>query len=134
MNMIRTTSFAGAVSMLSLIGPAHAQLFSPPLWTDVSNAGTCYVRNIGTTPFKVNVKIFSNNGIAPGDIVVDTCNTGPLGAGKTCVMFAQHLPDASWAACSAQASGSNVSRLRGNFDIRHFVTGGFKVVVDEDLR
>jgi hypothetical protein len=132
--MIRTASFAGAVSMLSLIGPAHAQLFSPPLWTDTGNTSTCYVRNIGTTPFKVKVEIFSNNGIAPGDIVVDTCNIGPLGAGKTCVVFAQAVPDSSWAACSAKASGSNVSKLRGNVDIRHQAGVGAGVVIDEDLR
>jgi hypothetical protein len=133
-DMIRTASFAGAVSVLSLISPAHAQLFSPPLWTDVGNAGACYVRNIGTAAFKVKVQLFSNNGIAPGDIVVDTCNTGPLGAGKTCVIFAQALPDASWAACSAQAAGSNLSKLRGNVDIRHPVAVGAGVVLDADLR
>jgi hypothetical protein len=132
--MMRTASFAGAVSMLSLIGPAHAQLFSPPLWTDVGNAGACYVRNIGTTPFQVRVKLFSNNALDGTIVDVDTCNTGPLGAGKTCVIFSLHLPDASWAACSARASGSNVSKLRANIDIRHFVTGGAKVVIDEDLR
>jgi hypothetical protein len=130
--LIRIASFAVAVSLLSLVGPAHAQLLSPPLWTDVGNAGACYVRNIGTTPFKVRVKLFSNNSFANVD--VDTCNTGPLGAGKTCVMFVLALPDDSWVACSAQASNGNMSKLRGNIDIRHFVTGGAKVVVGEDLQ
>ena len=43
-------------------------------------------------------------------------------------------PDDSFVACSAKASNVNVSNLRGNIDIRHFVTGGAKVVVGEDLR
>jgi hypothetical protein len=133
--MIRIASFAVAVSLLSLVDPAHAELLSPPLWTDVGNAGACYVRNIGTTPFQVKVKLFSNNAPDGTIIDVDTCNTGPLGAGKTCLLFSLHLPDASWAACSVKASNSNVSQLRGNIDIRHFVTGGgAKVVVGEDVR
>lgn len=132
--MIRIASFAGAVSLLSLVGPAHAQpqLISPPLWTDQGNAGACYVRNIGTTPFPVKVILFSNNGGDIGDI--DTCKTGPLGAGKTCLVRATTLPDDSWAVCSVQASNINVSKLRGNMDIRHSVAGGARVVVGEDLR
>jgi hypothetical protein len=132
--MVQNTSFAVAASLLSLVSPAQAQLLSPPLWTDQFAAGTCYVRNIGTTPFTVRVQLFSNNPI--GFIDVDTCNTGPLGAGKTCVIFLLNLPADSWAACSAQASNSNVSKLRGSIDIRHFVskTEGYKVVVREDLR
>jgi len=122
---------AGAVSLPSLVGPAHAaQILSPPLWTDVDNASTCYVRNIGTNPVNVQVNLFSNNGMS---IDVDTCNTGPLGAGKTCWMMSFDLPDASWVACSATASTSNVSKLRGNIDIRHF-THGATVLVGEDLR
>jgi hypothetical protein len=132
--MMRIASFAVAASLLSLIGPAHAQLLSPPLWTDQGAAGTCYVRNIGTTPFTVRVNLFSNSGT--GLVDVDTCNTGPLGAGKTCVIFFLNLPDDGWVACSAQASTSNLSKLRGSIDIRHFVskTEGYKVVVREDLR
>jgi hypothetical protein len=127
--------FAAAAWLLTLAAPAHAaQLFSPPLWTDVGNAGACYVRNIGTVPFNVHVTLFSNNDIVPGDIVVDTCNSGPLGAGKTCVIFAQGLPDDSWAACSAQTSNSNANKLRGNMDIRNSFSTGARVVVDEDLR
>jgi hypothetical protein len=135
-SVIGVSTMAVAVPLVSLIaGPAHAgQLLSPPLWTDVGNVGVCYVRNIGTAPFTVHVTLFSNNGIAPGDIVVDSCNSGPLGAGKTCVIFAQALPDASWAACSAQASNTNVSKLRGNMDIRNSFAAGARVVVAEDLR
>jgi hypothetical protein len=126
-----------AVSLFNLVGPARAaQLLSPPLWTDVGDAGTCYLRNIGTTPVNVQVTLFSNNGIAPGDIVVDSCNSGPLAAGKTCVIFVQALPDDSWAACSVKTSNINVSKLRGNADLRHLGSHeqGFKVVVGEDLR
>jgi hypothetical protein len=130
--MIRIASFAGAVSLLSLVSPAHAQqLISPPLWTDTGNAGACYIRNIGTTPFPVKVKLFSNNTTGAD---IDTCNTVPLGAGKTCLVFTTHLPDDSWAACSAQASNINVSKLRGNMDIRNSVAAGARVVVGEDLR
>ena len=58
--MIRTASFAVAVSLSSLAGTAHAAvLLSSPLWTDVDNAGICIVRNIGTTPIPVQVKLFS---------------------------------------------------------------------------
>ena len=121
------------MSLLCLAGPAHAQLLSPPLWTDEGAAGTCYVRNIGTTPVTVRVNLFSNNTTG---FDVDTCNTGPLGAGKTCVIFTLNMPADSWAACSAQASNSNLSKLRGSIDIRHFVSKaeGYKVVVREDLR
>jgi hypothetical protein len=130
--MIRIASFAFAMSLLDLVGTAHAaELLSSPLWTDAGNAGTCYIRNVGTTPVQVQVRLFSNNSM---NIVRDTCNTGPLGAGKTCVMFSLQLPDDSFVACSAKASNVNVSNLRGNIDIRHFVTGGAKVVVGEDLR
>jgi hypothetical protein len=132
-DMIRTASFAGAVSLLSLVSPAHAQpqLISSPLWTDEGKASACYVRNIGTTPFPVKVTLFSNN-TSGADI--DTCNTVPLGAGKTCVVFTTQLPADSWVACSAQASNINVSKLRGNMDIRHSVAAGAGVVVGEDLR
>lgn len=88
--MIRITTFAGAVSLLSLVSPAHAQqLISPPLWTDADTAGACYIRNIGTTPVPVIVKLFSNN---TNGADIDTCNTAPLGAGKTCVLFTSQLP------------------------------------------
>jgi hypothetical protein len=131
-DMIRTASFAGAVSLLSLVSPAHAQqLISSPLWTDADTAGACYVRNIGTTPVPVIVKLFSNNGMGAD---IDTCNTVPLGAGKTCVLFTSQLPADSWAACSAQASNINVPKLRGNMDVRHTVAAGARVIVDEDLR
>jgi hypothetical protein len=131
--MIRITTFAGAVSLLSLVSPAHAQqLISPPLWTDEGNAGACYLRNIGTTPVPVIVKLFSNN---TSGVDIDTCNTVPLGAGKTCVVFTAHLPDDSWAACSAQATNINVPKLRGNMDVRNSVAPpGARVVVGEDLR
>jgi len=123
------------VSLFNLVGPVHAaQLLSPPLWTDVGDAGNCYVRNIGTTPVNVRVTLFSNNGI--GHIDVDTCNAGPLAPGKTCAVFSLNLPDDSWAACSVKTSNINVNKLRGNIDLRHSGTHeqGFKVVVDEDLR
>ena len=121
-----------AVSLFNLVGPAHAaQLLSPPLWTDVGNAGNCYVRNIGTTPVNVQVTLFSNNGMS---INVDTCNAGPLAAGKTCAVFSLNLPDDSWAACSVKASNTNVSKLRGNVDIRHNPAHGYEVILDEDLR
>ncbi len=130
--MIRIASFAVAMSLLSLVGTPHAaELLSSPLWTDTSNAGACYIRNIGTTPVRAQVKLFSNNNMS---IVRDTCNAGPLGAGKTCVMFSLQLPDDSFVACSAKASNASVSNLRGNIDIRHLVTGGYKVVVGENLR
>lgn len=130
--MMRTASFAVAVSLSSLAVTAHAaELRSSPLWTDVGNAGACYIRNVGTNPVSVQVKLFSNNGMS---IVRDTCNTGPLGAGKTCAVFSLHLPDDSLVACSAKTSDVNVSNLRGNIDVRRFVAGGGEVVVGEDLR
>lgn len=122
-----------AVSLFNLIGPAHAaQLLSPPLWTDVGNAGNCYVRNIGTTPVNVQVTLFSNNGMGPPN--VDTCNTGPLAAGKTCAVFSLTLPDDSWAACSVKTSNINVSKLRGNVEIRHNPAHGYEVILREELR
>jgi hypothetical protein len=123
-----------ALLCANLVGPAHAaELLSPPLWTDVGNASNCYVRNISTTPVNVQVTLFSNNGTS---IDVDTCNAGPLAAGRTCAVFSLHLPDDSWAACSVKTSNINVSKLRGNVDLRHFASHeqGFKVIVDEDLR
>jgi len=129
--MIRAATIALAVSLVCLAGPARAaSLVSSPLWTDVSNAAACYIRNTGTTPVKVQVSLFSNNGF---HIDVDTCN-GPtaLAAGRTCVMFTLDLPDDSDVSCSVTAG--NVSKLRGNIDIRHFVTGGAVVVVGDDLR
>ena len=89
------------------------------------------MRNVSTTAVPVQVKLFSNNGFS---VVVDTCNAHALAAGKTCVLFALQLPDDSEVSCSAKASDANVGKLRGNIDIRHFVTGGAKVVAGEDLR
>jgi hypothetical protein len=122
-----------ALSLFNLVGSARAaQLLSPPLWTDEGNAGNCYVRNIGTTPVNVQVTLFSNNSIAHID--VDTCNAGPLAAGKTCAVFALNLPDDSWAACSVKTSNINASKLRGSVDIRHNPGHGYEVILDEDLR
>lgn len=130
--MLRTASFAGAVSLLSLASTAHAAvLVSSPLWTDTGNAAACYVRNVSTTSVPVQVKLFSNNGF---NVVIDTCNAQALAPGKTCVLFASQLPDDSDVSCSAKASDANVSKLRGNIDIRHFFAGGGKVVVGADLR
>jgi hypothetical protein len=132
--MRRIAGFAVTVSLLSLVGPAHAgQVFSPPLWTDVGNAATCYVRNISTKPVKVQVNLFSNNEIVPGDIN-DTCNIVPLAGGTTCMIAASAIPDDSWAACSMKASNINIDKLRGNIDIRHPPTGGNRVVVGADLQ
>jgi hypothetical protein len=62
----RTVGFAVTASLLSLVGTAHAaELLSSPLWTDVDNAGVCIVRNIGTTPITVQVRLFSNNSWTP---------------------------------------------------------------------
>ena len=122
-----------AVSLFYLVGRAHAaQLLSPPLWTDVGNAGSCYVRNIGTTPVNVQVTLFSNNSF--GHIDVDTCNAGPLAAGKTCAVFSLTLPDDSWAACSVKTSNINVSKLRANVEIRHNIGHGYEVILREELR
>jgi hypothetical protein len=129
----RNVALLCAVSLFNLIGPAHAaQLLSPPLWTDLGNAGNCYVRNIGTTPVNVQVTLFSNNGIGHTD--VDTCNTGPLAAGKICAVFSLTLPDDSWAACSVKTSNINVSKLRGNVEIRHNPAHGYEVILREELR
>jgi hypothetical protein len=136
MNKIRSlpVRVAGAAALLTLTVPVHAaQLLSPQLWTGFGNASACVVRNIGVTPVKVQVSLFSNFEVSPID---DTCNTGLLAPGKTCAVFAQKLADDAWVACSATASTSNLSKLRGTVELRHFGSKeqGFKVVVAEDLR
>lgn len=130
--MMRTVGFAVAVSLVNLAGAAHAaELISSPLWTDVGNAGTCYIRNVGTTAFRVNAKLFSNNGFT---VNINTCNSGLLGPGKTCVLFSTDLPDDSDVACSVKTSDVNAKNLRGSIDVRNFAGHGATVVVREDLR
>jgi hypothetical protein len=134
--MLRTASFAGAVSLLSLASTAHAAvLLSSPLWTDVDNAGICIVRNVSTTSVPVQVRLFSNNGF---QVHIDNCNTPgfPLGPGKTCSVFSFDLPDDSFVECSVKASDVNVSKLRGSIETRHFATptSNGKVVVSDNLR
>ena len=134
--MIRTASLAAAVSLLSLVGTAHAtELLSPPLWTDTSNAGICIIRNVGAIPVTIQVKLFSNNGF---HIDIDNCNapSAPLGPGKTCSVFSFGLPDDSYVACSVKTSNVNASNIRGSIETRHSanaVSNG-TVVLSGELR
>jgi hypothetical protein len=128
-------TWAALTTLAVLFGPAGlaqaAQLLSPPFPTAINTSGACYVRNTGAAPVTVHVSVFSNNGLSvnPG---FQNCNgVGPLGAGHTCVVLVDDLPDSSYAACSVTAG--NVSKLRGTFELRE-ITPTLRVLVAEDLR
>jgi len=119
-----------ATLLLGLPGLAHAgQILSPPLWTGVNTAGACYVRNTGGSAVTVQVTLFSNNSMT---VDLNTCNSAPLGAGKTCVVLVSDLPDDSFVACSAVAG--TLAKLRGTVEVRAIEAGGLRVIIAEDLR
>ena len=134
--MLRTASVTFATLLLGLVSTAQAaELLSSPLSTDVDNAGICIIRNISTTPVKVQVKLFSNNSF---NIDIDDCNapSAPLGPGKTCSVFSFDLPDDSFVECSVKTSNVNASKLRASIETRHFATptSNGNVVVSDNLR
>lgn len=77
----------------------------------------------------MQVALFSNNAHTGHDI--DNCNQAPLAGGQTCLVMVDHLPDDSYAACKVTAS--NVSKLRGTFDISE-ADGQYIVRVGEELK
>jgi hypothetical protein len=110
-----------------------AQLVSPPLpthrfATNLSDSGTCRVRNVGTQPVTVTVSIFSNNEVVP---IVDFCQSDgdprALAAGESCYVLS-FLPDDSFAACTVTAQ--NVRTLRATFE----ANAQFNTIVAADLR
>lgn len=119
-----------SASLLGLAGHAHATgLLASPLPTGVGSAGACYVRNGGTGKVTVGtVTLFSNNGIAIGDIH-DFCSGQELSPGQSCVYLVDHLPDDSYAECRV-TSGAN---LRATLEVRE-QSPTLRTLVAEDLR
>ena len=128
---IAVTAFAVFLGLASLA--QAAELLSPPLpinaRTNVGITGVCRLWNTGTSPVPVQVSVFSNNDFPGYDI--DNCNQAPLAGGHTCLVLVDRLPDDPYAACKVTAS--NVSKLRGTFDISE-ATNEFIVRVAEDLK
>jgi hypothetical protein len=110
------------------IASAQQRIASPALPGAIGNAAACYVRNTGTSATAVAVSTTSTLPIVAN---VDTCNGGPLAAGKTCVLLFNNLPDFTFLACSATAL--NTSRLRGTLEIREKAPT-LRVLVSEELR
>ena len=112
--MKRFTALTGVVLLLGFASVAYAaQLLSPPLSTGAGTSGACYIRNTGNKPVSVAVSIFSDFGLT---VNFDNCNGAPLGAGRTCVLLVDDLPDNAFVACSA-TSGA-VAKLRGTLEVR----------------
>jgi hypothetical protein len=118
--------------LFGLTGVASAQqrLASPPLPKSQGNSLACYVRNIGTSPMVVNVVMLQNVFSPPIAPDFDNCNTGPLGAGRTCVLLSRD-PDSTFVTCTATAD--RVSNLRGTLEIRE-TTPILRVLVSEELK
>ena len=59
---LRTTLTALAC-LPSCAGMAHAAqtIASAPLWTGLSHAGACYIRNVGTRPISVQISCPSSH-------------------------------------------------------------------------
>lgn len=128
--MNRYAALAAFALVLELAGPAPAaQILSPPLPTSVGSSGACYIRNTGTTAINVQVSLFSNNSIVAAQYH-DFCSGTALPGGHTCWVLVDHLPDASFAACSA-ISGT-IAKVRGTLEIRH--PSPLRILVSEDLR
>jgi hypothetical protein len=111
-----------------------AQLVSPPLWSEIDNSAACYVRNTGTVPVAVEVKVFSNFGPnEPLNPSFQNCNNAPLAAGRTCVVLVNDLPDSQFVACSV--TGDKLGKVRGTLEIRESTPGTpLRVTVAQDLR
>lgn len=134
---LRTTLTALAC-LTSGAGMAHAAqtIASAPLWTGLSHAGACYIRNVGTRPVSLTVSPLIN--FTPGFRTADfdNCNNNdgvPLQPGHTCVLLMNALDDDVTFACSAVVNGS-AKNVRGNVEIRESVTGGQRVIAADEMR
>jgi len=135
---LRTTLTALAC-LTSGAGMAHAAqtIASAPLWTGLSHAGACYIRNVGTRPIQVQISPLIN--FTPGFRTADfnNCSNGndglPLEPGHTCVLLMNALDDDVTFACSAVVSGS-ARNVRGNVEIRESITGGQQVIAADEMR
>jgi hypothetical protein len=135
--MRKFTALVTAGILVPFAGVAYAaQLISPPLWSEINNSATCYVRNTGVSPVSIQVKIYSNFGPDnPLTPVFQNCNNAPLPAGKTCAVHvsASGLPDSSSVGC--MVTGDALGKIRGTLEIREATPGlPFRVTVAEDLR
>jgi len=123
-------ALAAFTCVFGLAGPARAaQILSPPLPTSIGSSGACYIRNTGTTAIHVQVSLFSNNAIVAAQYH-DSCSGVALPGGQTCWVLVDHLPDGSFAACSA--TSGNIAKVRGTLEIRH--RSPLRILVSEDLR
>jgi hypothetical protein len=128
--MRTSVAITALAALVGLTSPAQAaQLLSPPFPTSLKTAGACRILNTGTTPVAVRVSLFSNNGLI---VSLDLCNGAPLAAGHTCLVMVDDLPDDSYAACSVTAT--NVTKLRGTFELFEAGTHDSRVFVAEELR
>ena len=131
---LRTTLTALAC-LTSGASIAHAAqtIASAPLWTGLSNAGACYIRNVGTRPVSLTVSPLIN--FTPGfrTFSFENCNEAPLAAGHTCVGLVNALDDDVTFACSAVVNGS-AKNVRGNVEIRESITGGQQVIAADEMR
>ena len=131
---LRTTLTALAC-LTAGAGTAHAAqtIASAPLWTGLSHAGACYVRNVGTRPIAVQISTLINftAGFRTPDF--EDCNEAPLQPGHTCVALLNALDDDVTFACSAVVTGS-AKNVRGNVEIRESVTGGQQVIAADEMR
>ena len=129
MKRLATLIIIGFLSGMSGIANGGTIASAPMLAIGLPHAdqAACYVRNVGPVPVEVSVQL----AVGVPAPTVDTCNTGPLAPGQTCVVLRDG--PLGFAECTATASVSP-RRLRGTVELRLATPSGLQVWSAQDLQ
>jgi hypothetical protein len=98
---------------LSSFAHAGKSFHSPAIYAGYDqDDAECWIRNTGTTPITVEVRIFDESGNTP-PIFDNTVCRSPVQPGYTCVAYANDVPNGQAFACSATLLSGNRKVMRG---------------------
>jgi hypothetical protein len=133
--MKTVAALALAASLAGIAGVAHAaqSIASAPLPTRPGRAAACYIRNVGSTPMPLQVRLFDflSAEVTPS---FQNCNDAPLLPGRTCVLLVYEFTQYSALGCAATPVVGSARNLRGRLEVRSITASGLKVLVRDDLR